>query len=93
MRRPRGAFFLRAAYLFFFFLPHTLLERALYDNLQPMSKELVKNCTSEEQLEKIRKGLERKFRWRDDWPAMEQTLLEQGNAAIRQHQNTLSKPE
>lgn len=47
-----------------------------------MSESLTKNCTTQEQLEKIRKGQERKFRWRDDWPAMEEALLANGNAAI-----------
>ena len=47
-----------------------------------MSASLTKNCRSHDQLEKIRKGQERKFRWRDDWPAMEKALLESGNEAI-----------
>jgi len=50
-----------------------------------MSDNLTKNCTTQEQLEKIRKGQERKFRWRDDWPAMEANLLVTGNAAILAH--------
>ncbi|SNR30754.1 MULTISPECIES: hypothetical protein [Hymenobacter] len=53
-----------------------------------MSDNLTKNCTSQEQLEKIRKGQERKFRWRDDWPAMEATLVANGNAAIREYNRT-----
>ncbi|MBC6990061.1 MULTISPECIES: hypothetical protein [Hymenobacter] len=51
-----------------------------------MSKELTKNCTSEAQLEKIRKGQERKFRWRDDWPEMEKAILAEGAAAITSHE-------
>ena len=47
-----------------------------------MSASLTKNCRSHDQLEKIRKGQERKFRWRDDWPAMEKALLESGAEAI-----------
>ncbi|UOG77040.1 hypothetical protein MTX78_10650 [Hymenobacter tibetensis] len=50
-----------------------------------MLKELTKNCTNENQLENIRKGQERKFRWRDDWPEMEKEILESGNAAILAH--------
>lgn len=50
-----------------------------------MLKELTKNCTNETQLENIRKGQERKFRWRDDWPQMEKEILELGNAAILSH--------
>lgn len=53
-----------------------------------MSSSLTKNCTSEAQLEKIRKGQERKFRWRDDWPQMEQVLLTEGAAAISRYQET-----
>jgi hypothetical protein len=51
-----------------------------------MSASLTQNCTSEAQLEKIIKGQERKFRWRDDWPAMEKELMEAGTAAIRLHE-------
>ncbi|MBO0359058.1 hypothetical protein J0X19_13950 [Hymenobacter sp. BT186] len=51
-----------------------------------MSASLTQNCTSEAQLEKIIKGQERKFRWRDDWPAMEKALMEAGTAAIRLHE-------
>lgn len=43
---------------------------------------LTKNCTSESQLEKIRRGQELKFRWRDDWPVMEKALLASGREAI-----------
>ncbi|UOR07041.1 hypothetical protein MUN82_08060 [Hymenobacter aerilatus] len=50
-----------------------------------MSNDLTKNCTSQEQLEKIIKGQERKFRWRDDWPTMEKALTEAGSAAILKH--------
>lgn len=50
-----------------------------------MPDKLTKNCTSQEQLEKIRKGQERKFRWRDDWPIMEKALLAAGAAAIAAH--------
>jgi hypothetical protein len=50
-----------------------------------MPDKLTKNCTSEEQLEKIRKGQEHKFRWRDDWPTMEKALMAAGNAAIAAH--------
>ncbi|MBG8554618.1 hypothetical protein [Hymenobacter guriensis] len=55
-----------------------------------MSNTLLKNCTSPEQLEKIIKGQERKFRWRDDWPAMEAALQAAGAAAIAAH---ASKPK
>ena len=51
-----------------------------------MSNHLVKNCRSHDQLEKIRKGQERKFRWRDDWPVMEKALLEAGAEAIAAHE-------
>jgi hypothetical protein len=51
-----------------------------------MSTSLTKNCTSQAQLEKIVKGQERKFRWRDDWPQMEQAILTEGAAAIARHQ-------
>ncbi|TGD80432.1 hypothetical protein [Hymenobacter wooponensis] len=50
-----------------------------------MPNSLTKNCTSPEQLEKIRKGQEHKFRWRDDWPEMEKALLAAGTAAIAAH--------
>ncbi|MBX0289801.1 hypothetical protein K3G63_05090 [Hymenobacter sp. HSC-4F20] len=52
-----------------------------------MPEDLTKNCKSLEQLEKIRKGQERKFRWRDDWPAMEKALLAAGAAAIATHED------
>ncbi|HEX8349448.1 MAG TPA: hypothetical protein VF598_05785 [Hymenobacter sp.] len=52
-----------------------------------MSESLTKNCTSEAQLEKIRKGQERKFRWRDDWPIMEKELLAAGAAAITAYED------
>ncbi len=52
-----------------------------------MPDKLTKNCTSQEQLEKIRKGQERKFRWRDDWPTMEASLLAAGTAAIAAHES------
>jgi hypothetical protein len=58
-----------------------------------MSDNLIKNCTSEAQLEKIRKGQERKFRWRDDWPAMEQALLAAGAAAISSHEDNKQKTD
>ncbi|MDU0370200.1 hypothetical protein ACFPAF_07350 [Hymenobacter endophyticus] len=60
-----------------------------------MSDTLLKNCTSQEQLDKIIKGQERKFRWRDDWPAMESALQAAGTAAIaaHQHQQTPEKPQ
>lgn len=51
-----------------------------------MSETLLKNCTSQEQLEKIIKGQERKFRWRDDWPTMEAALQAAGTAAIAAHE-------
>ncbi|UOQ77126.1 hypothetical protein MUN84_22195 [Hymenobacter sp. 5516J-16] len=50
-----------------------------------MSDNLLKNCTSQDQLDKIIKGQERKFRWRDDWPAMEAALQAAGTAAIAAH--------
>ncbi|MCB2376895.1 hypothetical protein LGH70_04840 [Hymenobacter sp. BT635] len=53
-----------------------------------MSNSLTKNCTSRAQLEKIIKGQERKFRWRDDWAQMEQALLLEGTAAIARHEET-----
>lgn len=52
-----------------------------------MPDKLTKNCTSQEQLEKIIKGQERKFRWRDDWPAMEAALQSAGTAAIAAHES------
>ncbi|WBO85928.1 hypothetical protein [Hymenobacter yonginensis] len=52
-----------------------------------MSSTLLKNCTSQEQLEKIIKGQERKFRWRDDWPTMEAALQAAGAAAIAAHES------
>jgi len=52
-----------------------------------MSENLTKNCTTEAQLEKIRKGQERKFRWRDDWPIMEKAILEAGANAIAAYEN------
>ncbi|WP_375437405.1 hypothetical protein [uncultured Hymenobacter sp.] len=52
-----------------------------------MPENLTKNCTSESQLEKIIKGQERKFRWRDDWPAMEKAIQEAGTAAIISYEN------
>ncbi|MDF7811399.1 hypothetical protein [Hymenobacter sp. YC55] len=57
-----------------------------------MSASLTNNCTSEAQLEKIIKGQERKFRWRDDWPAMEKALMEAGTAAILLHQEKKNNP-
>jgi hypothetical protein len=53
-----------------------------------MSNSLTKNCTSQAQLEKIVKGQERKFRWRDDWPQMEQAILTSGAEAIARYQET-----
>ncbi|OWP63075.1 hypothetical protein CDA63_11115 [Hymenobacter amundsenii] len=55
-----------------------------------MSNHLVKNCRSHDQLEKIRKGQERKFRWRDDWPTMEKALLEAGAEAIAAHEASVA---
>ncbi|MBD2716862.1 hypothetical protein KBK19_17595 [Microvirga sp. STR05] len=52
-----------------------------------MPDKLTKNCTSQEQLEKIIKGQERKFRWRDDWPTMEAALQAAGTAAIAAHES------
>lgn len=51
---------------------------------------LVKNCRSYDQLEKIRKGQERKFRWRDDWPVMEKALLEAGAEAIAAYEASVA---
>ncbi|MCB2410059.1 hypothetical protein [Hymenobacter lucidus] len=51
-----------------------------------MSSSLTQNCTSQAQLEKIVKGQERKFRWRDDWAQMEQALITEGKAAIARHE-------
>ena len=60
-----------------------------------MSASLLKNCTSQEQLEKIIKGQERKFRWRDDWPTMEAALQAAGTAAIAALENkkTTDQPQ
>jgi hypothetical protein len=61
-----------------------------------MLKELTKNCTNETQLENIRKGQERKFRWRDDWPEMEKEIMASGAAAILLHEekkNQVSESE
>ena len=52
-----------------------------------MSENLTKNCTNEAQLEKIRKGQERKFRWRDDWPAMEKAIMAAGATAIAAYED------
>ncbi|MBT2559091.1 hypothetical protein J7E24_14970 [Hymenobacter sp. ISL-91] len=51
---------------------------------------LVKNCRSYEQLEKIRWGQERKFRWRDDWPVMEKALMEAGAEAIATYEASVA---
>jgi hypothetical protein len=67
------------------FSPHTLPDKPLYDYLKPMANKLTENCTTEVQLDKIIKGQERKFRWRDDWPTMEKELQESGAAAIAAH--------
>lgn len=53
-----------------------------------MNNALTKNCTSEAQLEKIRRGQELKFRWRSDWPAMEAALLQAGREAIALNNGT-----
>jgi|GEM_PF-2850912 len=53
-----------------------------------MSNKLTTDCTSEGQLEKIRRGQELKFRWRDDWPEMEKAILKSGREAIAQHEET-----
>lgn len=72
-----------------------MTRRVLIYPLKNMSDTLLKNCTSQEQLEKIIKGQERKFRWRDDWPAMEAALQAAGTAAIAAHENkhTPEKPQ
>ena len=57
----------------------------MYDTFKPMANKLTENCTTEVQLDKIIKGQERKFRWRDDWPVMEKELQEAGAAAIAAH--------
>ncbi|NVO84235.1 hypothetical protein [Hymenobacter terrestris] len=51
---------------------------------------LVKNCRSYDQLEKIRRGQERKFRWRDDWPVMEKALLAAGAEAITAYEASVA---
>ena len=51
---------------------------------------LVKNCRSFDQLEKIRRGQERKFRWRDDWPVMEKALLAAGAEAIAAYEASVA---
>jgi hypothetical protein len=53
-----------------------------------MNDALTKNCTSESQLEKIRRGQELRFRWRDDWPVMEQAILKAGREAIARNAAT-----
>ncbi|WP_400191016.1 hypothetical protein [Hymenobacter sp. B81] len=53
-----------------------------------MNDALTKNCTNEAQLEKIRRGQELKFRWRDDWPVMEQQILQAGRQAIARYEAT-----
>lgn len=55
------------------------------------STALTQNCTSEDQLERIRRGQELRFRWRDDWPVMEQAILQAGREAIIRNSET-SKP-
>jgi hypothetical protein len=52
------------------------------------STTLTQNCTSEDQLERIRRGQELRFRWRDDWPVLEQALLKAGREAIARHTET-----
>ncbi|WP_162910553.1 hypothetical protein [Hymenobacter oligotrophus] len=56
-----------------------------------MNNTLIKNCTSEAQLERIRRGQELKFRWRDDWPVMEQALLKAGREAIALNNQPLTQ--
>ena len=60
----------------------------MYDIFKPMANKLTENCTTEVQLDKIIKGQERKFRWRDDWPTMEKELQESGAVAIAAHNET-----
>ncbi|KAA9339766.1 hypothetical protein F0P96_03885 [Hymenobacter busanensis] len=53
-----------------------------------MINNLTKNCTNESQLEKVRRGQELKFRWRDDWPVMEQEILKAGREAIARYEES-----
>ncbi|RYU80462.1 hypothetical protein [Hymenobacter persicinus] len=55
-------------------------------NATPMNNKLTQDCTTEMQLEKIRRGQELKFRWRDDWPEMEKNILQSGREAIALHE-------
>ncbi|MCC3157102.1 hypothetical protein LJ737_07620 [Hymenobacter sp. 15J16-1T3B] len=52
------------------------------------STTLTQNCTSEDQLERIRRGQELRFRWRDDWPVLEQAILKAGREAIARNAET-----
>lgn len=59
------------------------LQKRCVTNPKPMnSTTLTQNCTSETQLERIRRGQELRLRWRDDWPVLEQALLKAGREAI-----------
>ncbi|GAA4007455.1 hypothetical protein GCM10022408_19260 [Hymenobacter fastidiosus] len=53
-----------------------------------MTNKLTQDCTTEMQLEKIRRGQELKFRWRDDWPEMEKAILKSGREAIAQYEES-----
>jgi hypothetical protein len=64
------------------------LQKRCVTNPNPMNDALTKNCTSETQLEKIRRGQELRFRWRDDWPVMEQAILKAGREAIVRNTET-----
>ncbi|WP_345114850.1 hypothetical protein [Hymenobacter algoricola] len=57
-------------------------------NSSKMTNKLTQDCTTEMQLEKIRRGQELKFRWRDDWPEMEKNILQSGREAIAQHEES-----
>jgi hypothetical protein len=57
------------------------------------STTLTQNCTSEDQLERIRRGQELRFRWRDDWPVLEQAILKSGREAIARNAETAAATE
>jgi methylenetetrahydrofolate dehydrogenase (NADP+)/methenyltetrahydrofolate cyclohydrolase len=64
------------------------LQKLCVINPATMTNKLTQDCTTEAQLEKIRRGQELKFRWRDDWPKMEKAILESGREAIARFEDT-----
>ena len=64
------------------------LQKRCVINSAKMTNKLTQDCTTEAQLEKIRRGQELKFRWRDDWPKMEKAILESGREAIAHFEAT-----